>query len=324
MNAAPPRRAVLVTGAGGYLGAETVRALAERREEFSAIVAADIREIPPAQRRDGALYVTQDVRDASIESVLREHRIDAVVHLASIVTPGKESSREFEYSVDVLGTRNVVECCLRAGVGQLVITSSGAAYGYYADNPQPLREDDRLRGNPEFAYSDHKRQVEEMLAAYRRTHPQLKQLVFRPGTVLGENASNQITALFERKRVLGLAGASTPFVFVWDRDVAACIVKGVVEGREGVYNLAGDGTLTLAEIAARLGKPYIAVPPWLLTAALRVLKPLGVTRYGPEQVNFLRYRPVLANERLKREFGYNPAKTTAEVFELYANSKGLL
>jgi UDP-glucose 4-epimerase len=36
-----------------------------------------------------------------------------VVHLASIVTPGKKSNREFEYSVDVDGTRNLLEACLR-------------------------------------------------------------------------------------------------------------------------------------------------------------------------------------------------------------------
>jgi UDP-glucose 4-epimerase len=34
-------------------------------------------------------------------------------------------------------------------------------------------------------------------------------------------------------------------------------------------------------------------------------------------VNFLRYRPVLANRRLKEVFGYVPQKTSAEVFEFY-------
>jgi UDP-glucose 4-epimerase len=34
-------------------------------------------------------------------------------------------------------------------------------------------------------------------------------------------------------------------------------------------------------------------------------------------VNFLRYRPVLDNRRLKRLFGHVPQKTSAEVFEFY-------
>ena len=315
---------VLITGAGGYLGSETIKELATRCDSFAAIVAVDVRDTPADRRLDGITYITCDVRDAGMEAILREHRIDTVVHLASIVTPGKKSNREFEYSVDVLGTRNVVECCLRAGVTHFIVTSSGAAYGYYADNPQPLHETDRIRGNPEFAYSDHKRQVEEMLAQFRQSNPELKQLIFRPGTILGASTSNQITNLFEGKRILGLKSASTPFVFIWDKDVVASIVKGILEHREGIFNLAGDGTLTLQEIAQRLRKPYTQISPTLLASALRILRALGLSQYGPEQVNFLRYRPVLANDKLKRDFGYTPQKTSAEAFDFYARSKGLL
>jgi hypothetical protein len=39
--------------------------------------------------------------------------------------------------------------------------------------------------------------------------------------------------------------------------------------------------------------------------------------YGPEQVVFLKYRPVLSNRKLKEEFGYTPLKTSEEVFRFY-------
>jgi UDP-glucose 4-epimerase len=42
-----------------------------------------------------------------------------------------------------------------------------------------------------------------------------------------------------------------------------------------------------------------------------------VTQYGPEQVDFLRYRPVLSNRRLKEEFGFTPRKTSRQVFEFF-------
>ncbi|HBC18981.1 MAG TPA: epimerase, partial [Alcanivorax sp.] len=117
------------------------------------------------------------------------------------------------------GTRNVLDACVAAGVEQLVVTSSGAAYGYHPDNPAWLDEDDALRGNPEFPYSDHKRQVENLLAEYRQKHPALKQLVLRPGTVLGANTRNLITRLFEKPRLVAVAGSPSPFVFIWDQDV---------------------------------------------------------------------------------------------------------
>ena len=52
-----------------------------------------------------------------------------------------------------------------------------------------------------------------------------------------------------------------------------------------------------------------------------LLKRLGLTQYGPEQIDFLRYRPVLDNTRLKRDFGYLPKLSSAEVFELWRNSR---
>ncbi len=312
---------LLITGANGYIGSITLQKLVEQRESFDHIVALDIREPREQDRLEGITYSTGDVRDSGIGEIVAQHRISTVVHLASIVSPGKKHDRDFEYSVDVLGTRNVLEACVAHSVRHLVLTSSGAAYGYYADNPQPLQEDDSIRGNPEFAYSDHKRQVEEMLATYRQTHPELKQLIFRPGTVLGRDTHNQITDIFDKPVITGLRGCETPFVFIWDEDVAACIVKGVLEGSKGVYNLAGDATLSLREIARLLGKPYLPIPIPVLQVALTMLRALHATQYGPEQIDFLRYRPVLSNTRLKENFGYIPQKTSLETFQLFLDNR---
>jgi UDP-glucose 4-epimerase len=311
------RRSVFVTGAGGYIGCQLMEALAEQREGIECIVAADVRETAAADRHPGIHYVTTDVRSPQLVDAFKTYGIDTVVHLASIVTPGRKSNRQFEYSVDVEGTGNVLKACLEAGVRKVIVTSSGAAYGYHPDNPDWLDEDDALRGNPEFAYSDHKRIVEEMLARYRKEHPDLRQLIFRPGTILGKTAANQFTALLDKRFVIGLKSVASPFVIIWDQDVIACILKGIHEGVTGIYNLAGDGVLSMKEIAGMLSKPYLPLPVPLVRTGLAILKKLGLSQYGPEQVNFLRYRPVLSNRRLKEEFGYTPRMTTREVFEYY-------
>ncbi len=221
------------------------------------------------------------------------------------------------------GRSNVLDACLAAGVRQIIVTSSGAAYGYHADNPEWLTEDDPVRGNEAFAYSHHKRLVEEMLAACRREHPGLRQVVLRVGTILGETTRNQITALFDRPRLIALRGSRSPFVFIWDQDVVGAIAHAIRTDAAGIYNVAGDGALSIQEIARRLGKPCLTLPPALLRAALGLLHPLGLTRYGPEQVDFLRYRPVLDNRRLKEGLGYVPRKTSAEVFDFYCRTHGL-
>jgi UDP-glucose 4-epimerase len=314
-------RRVLVTGAAGFVGRRVVELLAAQRDSFQAIVAADIRETPSSERLPGVDYRTLDVRDgAAVDAAIAEG-VDVVVHLAAIVSPGGPAARAMEFEVDVRGTENVLNACLAHGVRQLVVTSSGAAYGYHADNPVPLKETDALRGNPEFAYADHKRQVEEMLTRARIAHPSLKQLIFRPGTILGARAANQITAIFDRPFILGVMGSATPFVLIWDEDVARAIVKGVMEEREGIYNLTSDDALPLAEIARMLGKPFVPLPASLIEGALWLLQRLGLSEAGPEQVNFLRYRPVLSNARLKQEFGYDPGATSREVFARWLSAR---
>jgi UDP-glucose 4-epimerase len=319
---APPR-AVLVTGAAGYIGGLVVKALAADPRTIETLVATDLRIPPGGARGANVIWEAADLRTCQVADLIARHAIDTVIHLAAIVKPPKVGGRELAFEVDVRGTERVLEACVAHGVAQIVITSSGAAYGYYADSPPLLTEDDPIRGNEVFAYSHHKKLVEEMLARYRAEHPALTQLILRPGTVLGAGVSNQITAIFERPVVLGLRDVATPFVFIWDEDVAAIVGKGVHERRAGIYNLAGDGVMTLREIAARLGKPYLAVPvPWL-RRGLTVLHRLGVSPYGPEQVIFLQYRPVLGNERLKHEFGYLP-KTSRDTFEIYRTTHGTI
>lgn len=306
---------VLVTGAAGYLGTVVVKRLASHGTRD--VVALDVRAVAASELPAGVAFVQADVRTADFTALFREHEVDTVVHLASIVERPQGMSAATAQEIDVGGTRRLLAACVAARVEQLVVTSSGAAYGYHPDTPAWIEEDCPLRGSGPFEYALNKRLVEEDLARWRRDHPELKQLVFRPGTVLGAEVSNQITNLFNGPCVLGLRGTASPFVFIWDEDVAACIELGVEERREGIYNLAGDGVLTLRDIAAKTGKRYLPLPTRAVRLGLSVLRRLGLSRYGPEQVAFLEHRPVLGNDRLKREFGYTPHLSSRQVFELY-------
>jgi nucleoside-diphosphate-sugar epimerase len=308
---APAR--VLVTGGAGFLGAHVAAALVSH-PGVQLVVAGDVRR--PEHPLEGVVYDDCDVtRSAGLVPLMERHGINVVVHLAAIVNPGRDHT--MEYLVDVGGARNMLEACVTTGVRRIVVSSSGAAYGYHADNPEWLRETDPVRGSDEFPYSLHKRLVEEMLAEYRESDPDLEQVVFRIGTILGPTVRNQITALWDHKRVLAIRGAESPFVFIWVDDIAAAMARAATDGPPGIYNVAGDGKVAVREIAARLGKPVLTVPAGLLAFALRVGRMLHLPVHGPEQVGFLRYRPVLSNDALKNDFGFIPARTSREAFEEY-------
>jgi UDP-glucose 4-epimerase len=308
---------VLVTGGSGFLGRSVVASLTR---EGATVLSTDLKR--PSSLPEGARFEAMDVTDADeVGRVFAGFGPEVVVHLASIVNPGEGTTPEIEFEVDVNGSRNVLGACLDHGVRRVVVSSSGAAYGYHADNPEWIGEDWPVRGTETFPYSRHKQLVEELLADLRLSAPELEQVVLRIGTILGNEVDNQITELFEKPRLLKVAGHASPFVFIWDEDVVAVIVRAVADGPPGIYNVAGDGAMTVDEIAATMDKSTLAVSAWLLRAGLFVANRLGLSPHGPDQIDFLRYRPVLDNARLKKVFGYSPEKSSRQAFAAWLEAR---
>lgn len=308
---------VLVTGGNGYLGRLVVSRFAEAG---IPTVSVDLRK--PDAPREGVVEIVGDLRDVDLTDLLREHEVTAVVHLAAIVEPPRGMSESELESIEVGGTRAVLDACVACDVRHLTVLSSGAAYGYTARNDgRALDEDTPTPGSPEFAYSRHKAMVEKLVATTRRLHPDLGILLLRPGTILGASTNNQITALFRQPVVLGLRESEVPYVFVWDEDVAEIVVTGVRRCVTGTFNVAGDGVVTLADIAAAEKHRLVRLPASLVRRALVVGSRLGVGRYGPEQVDFLRHRPVLDNARLRRAFPGLPRLSSRETYELYRRER---
>ncbi|MCC2616180.1 SDR family oxidoreductase [Aestuariibacter halophilus] len=299
---------ILVTGAGGYIGQQLASALSQNPD--CAVYGVDIR--PPAGLQTFQC-TTMDIRDPALIDLVGNLNITHIVHLASIVNPGQDEA--LEYDIDVNGTQNVLAACRAHKVEHLTVTSSGAAYGYHADNPEWLTEQHPLRGNEAFSYSRHKRMVEDMLNHFSQQQDTTGVLIMRPCTVLGSNTQNRITALFRAKRLLAVGQSRSPFVFIWDQDVVGALKSGVLNNKTGAYNLAGDGALDVNDLARITQKPVLRVPKALLSGVLWLGKRLGLSQAGPEQIMFLQYRPVLCNHKLKTEFGYTPQKSSREAFE---------
>ncbi len=317
-SSAPVR--VLVTGGAGYVGRTFLDALRQRRPE-AFVLAMDVQALPPEFHGEQVMFEERDVRSDGLAELLEAQRIDVVVHLAAVVTPGPDTTAEIQREVDVGGTQKVLDACLAAGVGRVVVTSSGAAYGYHPDHPPLIQEDRPLRAQESFTYAHNKLLVEELMARYRQEHPELEQVILRLGMVIGPQGKNLLTDLFDQPVVLGIRGVATPITFVAEADLAAALVHAVDAQTVGVFNIVGDGVMTLKEIARRLGKPYLALPGGVWRGVLGWTQKRGLLPYGPEQVVWLEHKPVLSTVRLKNEFGFLPRYSTHEAFEQWAQQR---
>ena len=73
----------------------------------------------------------------------------------------------------------------------------------------------------------------------------------------------------------------------------------------------------MKDIAKYLNKIYLPLPPWLIKGALAIAKPLGLSQYGPEQVKFIKDRPVLSNKKIKETFTHQPRYTSKEALDAF-------
>ena len=159
-------RTILVTGGAGYIGSHTVVRLLELGYEvvvldnFSNSSPEALRRVEDITRREVTL-VEGDINDAALlDRLFAEHAIDAVIHFAGLKAVGESVSQPLRYFWNnVSGTIVLCEAMQRAGVKNMVFSSSATVYGDPAS--LPIREDFPTSAtNP---YGRSKLMIEEML-----------------------------------------------------------------------------------------------------------------------------------------------------------------
>ncbi|MER8380152.1 NAD(P)-dependent oxidoreductase [Mesorhizobium sp. M0142] len=132
-----PQR-VLVTGGAGFIGWRCARNLA--KDGARVLIADNLSVGMPMPDMDGCETREIDIRDKSGMVELAEgFKPDTIIHLAAIHhIPTCERQRAYALDVNVVGTEIVLDAAEKAGVGTVVLASSGAVYDWV---DAPLDED---------------------------------------------------------------------------------------------------------------------------------------------------------------------------------------
>jgi UDP-glucose 4-epimerase len=126
------RATILVTGGAGYIGSHVVLQLRARGERV--VVLDDLSRGFRQAVLDTPLIVGKVGDREKVLEVLRTHGIDTVMHFAAYtIVPESVSEPLKYYGNNTCSTRNLVECCVEAGVRNFVFSSTAAVYGMPAD-----------------------------------------------------------------------------------------------------------------------------------------------------------------------------------------------
>jgi len=176
---------ILVTGGAGYVGSVSVEQLAGAGHEI--VVLDTYATARPGANLAGAdvVHDTYADRDA-VAALLREHRIDAVLHCGARSLVG-ESIREpaLYFRENVAGGIALLEAMRDAGVQRLVISSTAAVYG--VPEATPIPED--APGRPINPYGESKRSLEAAADWFAQAYG-LRAVSLRYFNVAGAGATN--------------------------------------------------------------------------------------------------------------------------------------
>ncbi|MDH4260204.1 MAG: UDP-glucose 4-epimerase GalE [Gammaproteobacteria bacterium] len=119
---------ILVTGGAGYIGSHVVRQLGERGE--SVHVLDNLSTGFRSAVLHGTLVVGDTADTALVSKLLESRRIESVLHFAAhVVVPESVADPLKYYRNNTCATRNLIECCVRAGVRHVIFSSTAAVYG---------------------------------------------------------------------------------------------------------------------------------------------------------------------------------------------------
>lgn len=304
---------ILVTGGAGYIGSVLTEELIG--EGHSVVVYDNLSMGHKKAVHPEAVFVEADIADRDVLSrTLKEHSIEAVMHLAAFASVGESVLKPEKYiQNNYVASVTLLDSMLEAGVKRIVFSSTAAVYGEPKNIPL-TEEDETLPINP---YGESKLAVEKALRDYNKKFD-LRFVALRYFNVGGASENNGewhkpethlipdiLNTARGKDEVLEIFGNDYPtpdgtcirdFIHVQDLAKAHILALESLENGCSVYNLGtGNGTSVneVIETARRLTGKEIPVKfterragdPAILTAS---------------------------SERIQRELGWKPAKESME------------
>ena len=308
---------VLITGVSNPLGAEVARRLAPH---VPYLFGCDVKD--PISALEEMDFVHADTRQMAIGKLIRQLRVDTVVHLAVMVDSPKDERSIHE--TDVIGTMNVLMGCSGplSTVRRLIVKSSQAIYGAGPGDPSFFSEEMTSVERPSSSMTRELLEMEQLVSEFALRNDSCQVTVLRLGFRVSEDTT--LASYLSLPVVPTFAGFDPRLQLLHEDDAVEAIVRSVLGQHPGVFNVAAGGVVLLSQaIAIMGGRPAPILPPfghWLARIALRTVTRVDVQAHLADVIAF---GSVADCSRLAAEFGWIPAYGSRAVMDSLARGRTL-
>ena len=289
----------LITGMSGGLSqlvGEKMRALGHE------VVGVDYRPFTRVRPVDFPFYQAS-YNKTLIEDVFRRHAFDGVLHLGRVGNLKETVQKRFD--LNVMGSRKVMDLCLKYHVKRLLVLSTFHIYGAHPYNHIPIHEDEPLRAGQTFPQLADAVQLDNQSLTWIYQHRGVRTVMLRPCNVVGPNLQNAMSKFLRLKTVPYLLGFNPMLQFIHELDLRDAIVIAALGAPTGVFNLTGTGALPYRHALELVGARQIPVTESLAGAYLRIAGLFGPT-FPPYLVDFFKYPCIISDEAFRKAFDWTP------------------
>lgn len=317
-----PKRTILVTGGGGFLGGAIVRLLVSKGEQVRSFSRTSYAELEAL----GVEQVTGDLTDSrTVHSACRG--VEAVFHVAA--KAGVWGSFRAFYMPNVLGTRNIIQACRSCGVQRLIYTSSPSVV-FDGKDMEGVNESAPYPSSFHSHYSHTKALAEQQVLS--AAHKGIPAVALRPHLIWGPGDNHLVPRILERAHRLRRVGDGNNLVdtiyidnAAWAHVLAESQLKKNPSLSGRVYFISQDDPIALWEmvdlILAAGGKPEVTrsisqKSAWFAGAVLETLYKLLRIESEPPMTRFVAKELATSHwfdiRAAKTDLGYAPMVSTQE------------
>lgn len=312
---------VVITGASGLIGNNLVRAMLAQGQRVRALVH---RNILPIAGLDVDIFKGDLLSETSLVEAFSN--ADVVYHLAGAISLRMNDWKQME-KVNITGTRNVVQACLKAKVRRLVHFSSIHALEQEPFDT-PVNETRRRATSSKYPAYDRSKAAgeEEILEGLQQG---LDAIILNPTGIIGPH---DYEPSYLGKALLHMAHGRLPalvsagFNWVDARDVAAAAIQASLHGIRGESYLIGGHWRSIEQIGSLVAEftkhpaPKLTVPLWLAAAGIPI-----ATAYAAftRQTNIFTRATIMAlksnrhidHSKASHQFSYQPRPFRETIFD---------
>jgi UDP-glucose 4-epimerase len=315
-----PGQRVMITGVSRHLGSRLAQRL-EADPQVDAVIGVDTDE--PEIDLERTLFVHADIRNPLIVKTIQTTEVDTLVHLSLIATPTRVGGRSAMKEVNVVGSMQLFAAAQKAPLlRRVVVKSTTAVYGASAQDPAFFTEDMRANEVPKHGYAKDAVEVARAARDFGRRRSDVALTILRFANFMGSQIETPLTRYFSLPVVPTPLGYDPRIQFIHEDDAVEVLYRAVRQDHPGIYNVAGDGALLLSQAVRLCGRLALPVIAPLATPVANLLRRYGMIDFPADQLKFLIFGRVVANQLLKEEFGYTPAHTSRSALEEFIAGTG--